>query len=273
MPRISRLLRDAGRRYYSLSGNELPLLLTTGGSAVVLEADTDLWGFAIAGWRTNHVTWLRCLTLAKGLETQVGIDKLIHHLHQALREQGVQHIFYAGDDTADTWLLPGLQHYGYVADTTVVVYEKHNVYIPTTGSESIAIRPARASDLHALVDLDSQCFESQWTMHESTFRAAMGEHAFFIVGHVNDQLVGYAYATSHFGGRLVHLVRIAVDPRQRRRGIGARLLAEVVTFARQQRADIITLNTQSYNERAQYLYRWFGFMPNGEYQMVLRYDL
>jgi ribosomal protein S18 acetylase RimI-like enzyme len=85
--------------------------------------------------------------------------------------------------------------------------------------------------------------------------------------------VGYAYATSHFGGKLVHLVRIAALPQYQRKGVGARLLAEVIKFAQRQNADLVTLNTQSYNEHAQRLYRWFGFAPNGESQTVLRYDL
>ena len=81
------------------------------------------------------------------------------------------------------------------------------------------------------------------------------------------------HATSHFAGRLMHLVRIAVLPQYRGQAIGVRLLADVVEFARVRGADLMTLNTQSYNTEAQRLYEWFGFRRTGERQAILRFDL
>jgi ribosomal protein S18 acetylase RimI-like enzyme len=108
---------------------------------------------------------------------------------------------------------------------------------------------------------------------DTTLGQAITEGTFFVVGELGGRTVGYAYATSHFGGRLLHLVRIAVDPRKQGRGIGVRLLAEVIRFAQEQQAHIVTLNTQAYNTRAQRLYQWFGFTDSGERQPVMRYDL
>jgi len=82
-------------------------------------------------------------------------------------------------------------------------------------------------------------------------------------------VVGYAYATTHFGGRLVHLVRIAVEPTRRGQGVGVRLLADLTAFAQDSGASLITLNTQAYNRSAQRLYEWFGFHSTGERQIVL----
>lgn len=240
---------------------------------MVLEMHQEMWGVAMSGWRASQVTWLRCVALARGIEITAALDMLLTRLHTELRARHLQQVFYAGDESADTWLAPELERFGYVPDTMVVVYEKHDLYIPSYGTQEIYVRAARLSDLQDLVLLDSRCFESHWTMNETVFSAAILEPSFFVVAQVDTRAVGYAYATSHFGGRLVHLVRIAVDPAQRQKGIGARLLSEVITFARRQQADIVTLNTQSYNEQAQRLYRWFGFAPNGEYQTVLRFDL
>jgi len=74
-------------------------------------------------------------------------------------------------------------------------------------------------------------------------------------------------------GRLIHLVRIAVLPQRRGQAIGVRLLADVVEFSRVRGADLMTLNTQSYNTDAQRLYEWFGFRRTGERQAILRFDL
>ena len=94
-----------------------------------------------------------------------------------------------------------------------------------------------------------------------------------MVAEINGQVIGYAFATSHFAGRLMHLVRIAVLPQYRGQAIGVRLLADLVDFARVRGTDLITLNTQSYNTDAQRLYEWFGFRRTGERQAILRFDL
>lgn len=270
---VARLLRDAGRRYYGLQGNELAQLLAAAPAAIYETPPNDILGVALSGWRTRRVTWLRCLALARGLDSDYAVPQLLSELHATLRDRDILHIFFAGDDTADTWLSPVLRRCGYVQDTRVVVYEKHSLSIPSWGNTQIRIRPARASDLTQLIELDNLCFEAHWTKSQSAFGTALREDALFVVAELHERLVGYAYATSHFGGRLLHLVRIAVRPGDQQGGIGARLMAELVAYAREKRSDVITLNTQEYNERAQRLYRWFGFAPNGESQTILRYDL
>lgn len=273
LTRIAQLLHHAERRYYGLLGNDLPKLLSSA-SAVVLSSPTELWAAALSGWRTDGVTWLRCVAIVKGISVDEGIQALLPMLHQELRAQGLEHIYYAGDEAADAWLLPALLQQSYVPDTTVIVYEKHTLHVPSQGNPNVVIYPAQVADLSVLAQLDSECFESHWTMNETAFGAALlEEKSFFIVARLDDTIVGYAYATSHFSGRLIHLVRIAVSPRIQSRGVGVRLLAEVIAFARLNKAELVTLNTQSYNEQAQRLYRWFGFVPNGDFQTVLRYDL
>jgi ribosomal protein S18 acetylase RimI-like enzyme len=273
--RITHLLRDAGRRYYGLNGRDLPRLLAAT-PAILFETSLEPLAFVITDWRTDCVTWLRCFALARGLDVRTGVESLLPALHAELRLREIQRVFYAGDETTDQWLAPVLRDYGYVVDTRVVVYEKHSLALPTQGNPHSSVRPARLSDLDALVALDSACFEAHWTKNEAALSSAIADNDLCIVAEhpaQSGRIIGYAYATSHFQGRLVHLVRIAVRPQQRHAGIGARLLSEVIGFARQQNADVITLNTQSYNEPAQRLYRWFGFAPNGESQTVLRYDL
>ena len=90
---------------------------------------------------------------------------------------------------------------------------------------------------------------------------------------LNGAVVGYAFVTIHFGGRLVHLVRIAVRPSHQGREIGVRLLAEITAHARAVGAGSVTLNTQANNTSAQRLYEWFSFRRTGEVQTVLRFDL
>lgn len=269
---VTRLLRNGARRYYGFTSNELIALLTDS-HAIVLESMGEIWGVAMVSNRQERATWIRCIALDKGLEVATGMQMLLSSLHQALHKRGLDVIFYAGDETADAWVIPALHQIGYIQDADVLVYETHAMDIPSHGNQHVSIRPARSSDMHTIRDIDHACFEAQWTKDNETLETAFTLPGMFIVAELSKRLVGFAHATSHFEGRLIHLVRIAVEPSQQGQAIGIRLLAEVVRFAREQKANIITLNTQSYNERAQKLYRWFGFTPTGERQPILRYNL
>jgi [ribosomal protein S18]-alanine N-acetyltransferase len=269
---VSRLMRNGGRRFYGLSGAELPQLLSNQLGSI-LSMGSELWGVALTSTPAGQTNWLRGLALAEGVDVRSGVTALLPPLITHLTSQGIQHLFYAGDESAETWLDAALRDYGFVQNTEVVVYEKRDLLIPDRGNRAVLVRTARAADLPTVLHVDKQCFEAQWTKDHTILGPAIEYGPLFIVAELNDQIVGYAYATTHFSGHLVHLVRIAVDPQLQGSRIGIRLMAEVIDFARAMGADLITLNTQSYNIHAQRLYRWFGFSPSGERQIVLRFDL
>ncbi|NJN18697.1 MAG: GNAT family N-acetyltransferase [Oscillochloris sp.] len=268
----SRLLRDGARRMYALSGGDLPALLAAG-YAVGLWIGSDLIGVFVVSWPNAGTCWLRAAALAEGVEVRPGLELLLPALNDQLRQRQIRTIYYAGDEDADSWLIPVLLNYGYLPDTEVVVYEKRNRSIPDPGNPAILLRPACSEDLAAILELDRICFEYQWMKDGSVLGPAILDGSLFVVAELHAQPVGYAYATSHFGGRLLHLVRIAVDPHRRGARIGVRLLAEVTQYAADRQSDVITLNTQAYNSRAQRLYEWFGFMRTGERQQILRFAL
>lgn len=272
LPRISRLLRDGNRRYYALSAGELPTIVDAG-YGMALATSEEIWGVALISWPTEGACWLRAFAVAEGLTAEQGAEALLPTLHAMLIERGISTIYYAGDETADGWLGPLLAQYGYTIHTDVVVYEKRDWQVPSTGSPDVQVRPATGVDLAEVLHLDQICFEAQWTKDHTILGPAITQGPLFLVAERAGVMVGYAYATSHFHGRLIHLVRIAVDPGHQSAQIGVRLLAEVISYAADHRADMITLNTQSYNLHAQRLYRWFGFTPTGERQSVLCHQL
>ena len=61
----------------------------------------------------------------------------------------------------------------------------------------------------------------------------------------------------------IHLLNIASDPRERRQGHAARLLAHIVVIARRLKCRFITLEVRRSNRGAIKLYRCFGFRPVG----------
>lgn len=266
---VSRLLRDGGRRYYGLAGSDLPALLAAG-RGVAIAADGELWGVAIVGWPAGDACWLRAVALAEGAEPRPAVALLLPALHSHLASSGGGRVYFAGDESADSWLAPLLRGAGYQPDTEVIVYEKQDLDIPDGGNPAVEIRPVEPADLAAVLRIDERCFEPQWQKDDTILAPAIEQGPYFVLAELAGEPVGYAYATSHFGGRLVHLVRIAVDPGRRGERVGVRLLADLVAFAQESGAMSLTLNTQAYNTNAQRLYRWFGFAATGERQLVLR---
>jgi [ribosomal protein S18]-alanine N-acetyltransferase len=272
LERVARLLRDGVRRFYAMNAADLPGLLRDG-RAVVLEADNEIGAVVVLSRELDRSAWLRGLALTDGINYEPTVDMLLGYLHQTMQASDLCRIYYAGDDSAEPWLNPLLLRRGYQRSTEVVVYEKRKLDCPAVGNQSVTIRPATGADLPLVLHLDRSCFEAQWTKDESILGPAINQGHFFVLAEMYHTVVGYAYATAHFGGRLVHLVRIAVTPGLRGHGVGVRLMAELVGYAIDQSATAITLNTQAYNVQAQRLYCWFGFQPTGERQIVLHYDL
>jgi ribosomal protein S18 acetylase RimI-like enzyme len=272
LTKVSRLLRDGGRRYYGLTGGELPMLLSAGQGVVLLSGE-EIIAVALVSWPAEYTCWLRGLALGEGVDLHAGIAALIPALHAELVGHRIGAVYYAGDEAADSWLLPVLLPHGYAQDTEVVVYEKRDLNIPSVGNPDVQVRAATGADMAEVLRLDHACFEPQWTKDDVILGPAITQGPLFLLAEIDGHAVGYAYATSHFGGRLVHLVRIAVEPRHQSAQIGIRLLSAVTSFAAAQGTTMITLNTQAYNTHAQRLYRWFGFAPTGERQSVLRCQL
>lgn len=272
LPAIQQLLRETSHCFFTTPTSDLAALLSSA-PAAVLQAENALWGAAIANWPVDNVCWLRGLVFASGLPVSSGMDALLPTFHDLLRARGLRQIFYAGDLSSDSWMQTGLLRRGYAHETDVVVYENRRFDLPATGKPDVTVRHAAPVDLPAVLAVDRASFSAQWVKDEGVLGPAIVEIPFFIVAEQHGTVMGYAFATTHFNGRLMHLVRIAVHPDYQAQGIGIRLLAQTVAYARTSGAESLTLNTQQENYRAQRLYEWFGFRRTGERQTVLRLDL
>ena len=269
---VSRLLRDGTYRFFNAPSSDLPALIASDQVLVLTEGEQVIAAAAV-DWPVEQVCWLRGLMFSSGVVLSEGFDALLPPFHDLLRERGLRQVFYAGDMSADTWAQPGLLRRGYVRETDVIVYENRRLDIPSNGKQDITLRHAEPVDLPAIMAVDRAAFSPQWVKDEGVLSPAIADVPFFIVAELHGEIVGYAFATAHFNGRLVHLVRIAVHPAHHGQGIGVRLLAQVVAYARLHGAESLTLNTQLENTQAQRLYEWFGFQRTGEQQRVLRMDL
>lgn len=269
---VLRLIDDADRWFTTVSLGEAVGLLA-GAPVLLLFAGSKPCGVILADWVNDGVTWVRALALSGRLATARALDTLLPSFHAMLHASGVARVYVACHEPADAWLTLALRRAGYVHDTDVIVYEKKRMSVPTYGNPAVRVRAATVGDIPAILAVDAQCFSAEWRKDNVQIGLALRETPRFLVVEEDAVVVGYAFVTAHYDGRLVHLVRIAVLPDRRRQGIGARLLYEVVAYATAIGAEAMTLNTQAYNHSARRLYEWFGFRRTGDRQTILRYDL
>jgi ribosomal protein S18 acetylase RimI-like enzyme len=197
------------------------------------------------------------------------LDRLLLRCVARLRARGAAALSYLG---SAEWLLGPLQERGFCLVSYVIAYEKSDWSIPDVGSRSVDVRAVRLTDFSALVVLDRLAFHPLWRNSIDTLQWWKEALPYFVVAEVGEEVVGYCCCSVEQVEH-GHLIRMAVQPAWQGRGIGTRLLAEAVRFFRQAGARRMTLNTQKENERAQRLYRKFGFRLMGREAGALWMDL
>jgi ribosomal-protein-alanine N-acetyltransferase len=120
----------------------------------------------------------------------------------------------------------------------------------------ISTRPMSVRDLERVVAIEREIFPDPWP--ESAFKSELGlTECYARIAERDGQLAGYLVAwLGEAGG---HLGNVAVVASQRRRGVAAALLDDLLTEAGRRRVRNLTLEVRVSNAAAQALYRSRGF--------------
>jgi ribosomal protein S18 acetylase RimI-like enzyme len=234
---------------------------------LLLEGDGELTAFL--GCSTSHLPMARLAAagLVDDMPVSLWLDLLLQPCMERLRKVGATSLSYIG---SAAWLAETLQERGFRLISHIAAYEKSDLSIPHAGSRVVDVRPAEAGDLPELVTMDALGFHPLWRNSIETFQQWRETLPYFAVAAVGKSQVGYCYCSVDSGHG--HLVRMAVHPTWQGQGIGTRLLADAMRFFQEAGARRITLNTQEENERAQWLYRRFGFRSIGREAVALWKD-
>ncbi len=271
-PALLTLGRHAFRRYLTNSVDDFVSLVTQEPTAV-LEYDGRVVAVAQVGWRMPPISWLRAVIVDGRVEPSYALPLVVPQVHRLLSVRGISSVYITLDDWTTHWLQAPLESLGYQHVMDVLSYEKVGMELPTMGNQAVVVRRARPEDLSAVLRLDAACFPTPWGKGEEILAPALMSAPYFSVAEWSGEIIGYTYVTVHQVGLHAHLVRIAVAPTYQGKGVGVRLLAEIVRFCQSRRIDLLSLNTQDYNTSAQRLYEWFGFQRTNEQQTVLGIDL
>jgi ribosomal protein S18 acetylase RimI-like enzyme len=125
------------------------------------------------------------------------------------------------------------------------------------------IVPARRGDLDAIVALEMRSFPPEDRFARSTWRHLLGPAArrrssLTLVARQGGRVVGAVNGLLRAGSRILRIYSLAVDPSQRGRGLGGRLILALVAAA-PRRCTTVSLEVRYDNSGARMLYERLGF--------------
>lgn len=116
------------------------------------------------------------------------------------------------------------------------------------------------ADLDAVLAIENIIYEFPWTRGNFIDSLAAGYHA-HTLRDAQGQLCAYWVAMA--GVQEMHLLNLSVAPAWQHRGLGRRLLDELVVISRDAGALWLWLEVRESNERARAVYERYGFDPVG----------
>ncbi|PKN09455.1 MAG: ribosomal-protein-alanine N-acetyltransferase [Deltaproteobacteria bacterium HGW-Deltaproteobacteria-8] len=116
------------------------------------------------------------------------------------------------------------------------------------------------ADISGVMDLERLCFRTHWTREQ--FLLGLERKAFRILG-IQERGVLIAYCAFSVIAGEMEIMNIAAHPFHRRKGLGARLLSEVLRLCRAEGVAEGFLEVRRSNAGAIDLYKKFGFMQTG----------
>lgn len=263
---LRKLINDRKYLHIDFAVDELSSLVEKN-VFMVATIDTRLIGFVyLRPYRRGSAVWDGA-GVHRDFSPQVILKMLLSAALTELRELRITELFYIGDAE---WLLPLLPKFGFTLSKNITLYEKADFAVPTRGNSAVRVRAATAVDIPAVAALDRETFIELWQLDEQAFGQILKETYYFSVALLAGRVVGYQCCL--LVKKSAHLSRLAVHPAHQGRGIGARLLSDLISHLKREHVARITVNTQQDNAKSRRLYRWFGFRETGEVP-VLRLEL
>lgn len=118
-----------------------------------------------------------------------------------------------------------------------------------------------ADDIDAVHEIEKLCFSTPWSRESILREVTENQCARYVVLRENGRTV--AYAGVWFILDEGHITNIAVHPDYRGRGLGSRIVKEMIQLAADSGMVWMTLEVRRSNKIAQNLYHKFGFIDVG----------
>ena len=123
----------------------------------------------------------------------------------------------------------------------------------------LRLRPMTAADLDAVIAIEVRAYTSPWT--QGIFRDCLRVGYEGWVVEEGGELAGYGMLTVAAGE--AHVLNLCVAPERQARGLGRRLLEQLLRRAARRHVHTVYLEVRPSNARALHLYRAAGFSETG----------
>lgn len=257
------LLHAARRSFAAFGAEDLPHLLASGDCLIAVAGD-QVRAMLCATIGRPSWAFLRGAAIADGWRADDALIALLEPLMEQLSRRGVTQLAVYG--TA-LWLPPLLLRAQFHRVDWIVTLERHPRPMPAAAPPAAVIRHVTAADLPALAVLDEAVFEPPYQLASGELIEYMVTSGYFVVAEEGGQLAGYACAD--VVGEEGQIIRVAVHPDARRRGIGGALLNATLAYCHAHQARLVMVNTQDSNQAALQLYEGVGFRRVGRRVPVL----
>lgn len=127
---------------------------------------------------------------------------------------------------------------------------------------SVRVRPARGTDLLRIAELEETAFPESWPVDLLAFELAHPQ-GILLVATSQDGSPAGGYAIFRHGAGEAELLRIGVDPGERRQGLARALVAEGVKRLLREGVEVCHLEVRIDNHGAIALYEALGFERTG----------
>jgi len=218
--------------------------------------------------KTPTVSEVRALCITNGWRSDSGVQTLLEPVLTDLSAVGVKTVLCIG---AAAWLVPPLQRHGFELIDRIVFLETQRFQADTVPLAEHVVRPVRPNDVSTLVELDNLSFADLWRYDLGNFMELLVTRSHSVVAEAAGSVVGYAISDTVDGAG--YLIRLAVHPDHRQRGLGSRLLSDCLDHCMSRGVSKVVLNTQESNSASLQLYEGFGFQRFGRRVPVLVREL
>ncbi len=217
---------------------------------------------------TGTEAWVRWAAVDDNVPPGRALAALLNQHAERLHALGTRSIWAVCQ--RGSWLARHLRDNGFSKVDEIITLElrKSNSQISPMGGEGL--RAAMPADLVAIDMLDTQAFVAQWRYPMSVLARVLSRCHTFQVVESAGAVIGYVCASYQAGA--AHIIRLAVQPAFRNKGIGSMLLADALVNLFAAGANRVTINTPR-SFTAIDLYRKLGFRQLIEMADVYRREI
>ncbi len=218
---------------------------------------------------SSAVAWLRFFHAERDGKHLQYFNALLPQAKIVLQDLGVKSIFSLAPYG---WLERLLEGEGFLpADKIVTLQCNIAEPINRKTQSNLIIREMTERDLAAVEAIDLAAFEPVWQLMRASLEKMYHLSAWNSIAILDGQITGYQMSTNAFD--TAHLARLAVDPRWQGRGVGRRLVEDMLKTFSAIGVNTFSVNTQASNSQSLSLYHSLGFEREDRDILVMSLDL